>query len=171
MVWLSGMSGGLRTERSLVRFPVRAHACVVGQVLSRGQTKGNHTLMFFSLFLPLPLSKNKERKSYKKTGSGRWRTVVSCVSCMNYTRCEHWESTIFHPSFTEPLSLQLFLFLSFCCLPGNYSPRGPASGSARENCQCRDILHDSFKCLNGKGEQKVASLFSVEQHFNHSVQA
>ena len=32
LVWLSGLSAGLRTKGSLVRFPLRAHAWVVGQV-------------------------------------------------------------------------------------------------------------------------------------------
>ena len=48
-------------QRSLVRFPVRAHAWVVGQVPSRECVKGNHTLMFLSLSfssLPSSLSKN-----------------------------------------------------------------------------------------------------------------
>ena len=34
LVWLGGLSAGLRTKRSLVRFPVRAHAWVAGQVPS-----------------------------------------------------------------------------------------------------------------------------------------
>ena len=61
LVWLSGLSAGLRTTVSLVRFPVRAHAWVVGQVPSRGRVRGNHTLMFlFPLPPSLPLlSKNK----------------------------------------------------------------------------------------------------------------
>ena len=61
LVWLSGLSTGLWTKRSLVRFPVRAHAWVAGQVLSRGCSRGKHTLMFLSpLFPSLPLSlKNK----------------------------------------------------------------------------------------------------------------
>ena len=42
--WLSGLSSGLWTKGSLVQFPVRAHAWVVGQVLSRGLVRGNHTL-------------------------------------------------------------------------------------------------------------------------------
>ena len=56
LVWLSGMSAGLRTKGSLVQFPVRAHAWVAGQVL-RGHGRDNHTLMLlslsFSLLLPL----------------------------------------------------------------------------------------------------------------------
>ena len=36
LVWLSGLSASLRTKGSLVRFPVRAHAWVVGQVPSEG---------------------------------------------------------------------------------------------------------------------------------------
>ena len=61
LVWLSGKSAGLRNGRSLVRFPVRAHAWVAGQVLSGGHVRGNHTLMFLSLSFSFPslLSKNK----------------------------------------------------------------------------------------------------------------
>ena len=47
---------GLGTKRSLVRFPVRAHAWVAGQVPSREHVRGNHTLIFFSLSFSLPLS-------------------------------------------------------------------------------------------------------------------
>ena len=60
-VWLSGLSAGLQIKGSWVRFPVRAHAWVVGRVPSRGHSRGNHTLMFLSLSfsLPSPFSKNK----------------------------------------------------------------------------------------------------------------
>ena len=55
LVWFSGLSAGLRTKGSPVRFPVRTHAWVVGQVPSRGCARGNHTLTFLSLFLlPFP---------------------------------------------------------------------------------------------------------------------
>ena len=61
LVWLSGLSAGLRTKRSLLRFPVRAHAWVVSWVPSRGHLRDNHRLMFLSLSFSLPsfLSKNK----------------------------------------------------------------------------------------------------------------
>ena len=61
LVWLSRVSASLRTKVSPVQFPVRAHAWIVGQVPSSGYTRGNHTLMFLSLSLPLPspLPKNK----------------------------------------------------------------------------------------------------------------
>ena len=36
----------------LVPFPVRAHARVAGKAPGRSCTKGNHTLVFLSLFLP-----------------------------------------------------------------------------------------------------------------------
>ena len=36
LVCISGLSSGLRTKGSPFRFPVRAHAWVVGQVPSRG---------------------------------------------------------------------------------------------------------------------------------------
>ena len=55
---------GPQTERLLVRFPVRAHAWVAGQVSGWGRERGNHTVMLLShidvslfVFLPfLPLS-------------------------------------------------------------------------------------------------------------------
>ena len=56
LMWLSGLSAGLPTKGSLVQFPVRAHALVVGQVPSRGGSRGNHTLMSPSLSTSFPLS-------------------------------------------------------------------------------------------------------------------
>ena len=57
LVWLSVFSTSLRTKGSLVQFPIRAHAWIVGPVPCRGCMRGNHTLMFLSL--SPPLSKNK----------------------------------------------------------------------------------------------------------------
>ena len=55
LVWLSGLSIGLRTKGLWVRFPVKARAWITAQVTSRGRMRGNHTLMFLSLFLfPFP---------------------------------------------------------------------------------------------------------------------
>ena len=54
LVWLSGLSAGLRTERSRVQFPVRAHAWVVGQVPSQSMY-----LLHINIFLPLPLKIRK----------------------------------------------------------------------------------------------------------------
>ena len=68
LVWLSGLHVSLRTKGSLVRFPVRAHAWIVGQFpCLPGGARGNHTLMFLSLSFSLPslLSKNKYTKSLK----------------------------------------------------------------------------------------------------------
>ena len=56
LVGLSGWSAGLRTKALLVRFPVRAHAWVVGQVPRRSLVRGNHTWMFLSLSFFLPSS-------------------------------------------------------------------------------------------------------------------
>ena len=56
LVWLSGLSAGLQTKGSLVRFPVRAHAWIVGQAPSRGLVRGNHKSVFLSLSPSLPLS-------------------------------------------------------------------------------------------------------------------
>ena len=49
LVWLGGLSAGLRTKG----LPVRAHAWVAGQVPSRGCATGNHTSMFLSLSFSL----------------------------------------------------------------------------------------------------------------------
>ena len=56
LVWLSGLSAGLQTKASPVRFPVRAHAWVVGQVPSYGHVRGNYTVMFLFLSSSFPLS-------------------------------------------------------------------------------------------------------------------
>ena len=64
LMWLNGLSPGLRTKGLLFRFPVRAHAWVAGQVPSRGRVKGNHTLMFL---LPFPSLKIKLKKKLPKT--------------------------------------------------------------------------------------------------------
>ena len=55
-MWLSGWSAGLWTKGSLVRFPVRAHAWVVGRVPSRGHSRGNHTDVSLPLSPTLPCS-------------------------------------------------------------------------------------------------------------------
>ena len=61
LVYLSGLSTGLRTKGLLVRFPVRAHAWVADQVPGGGGVRSNHTLMFLSLSFsfPSPLKINK----------------------------------------------------------------------------------------------------------------
>ena len=56
LVWLSGLSGSLQTKGLLVRFPVRAHDWVAGQVPRGGRMRGNHTLMFLFLSPSLPHS-------------------------------------------------------------------------------------------------------------------
>ena len=72
LVWFSGLSAGLLTERLPFRIPGQgAHAWVAGQVPSGGCERGNHTLMFlshinvslpFSLISPLSKNKNKSLK-------------------------------------------------------------------------------------------------------------
>ena len=60
LVWLSGLSNGLQSKGLLLRSPVRAHAWVAGWIPSWGSMRGNHTLMFLSLFLsPFPSLKIK----------------------------------------------------------------------------------------------------------------
>ena len=76
LVWLSGLSAGLRTKGSPVQFPVRAHAWVAGQVPSRGNMRGNHTLMFLFLSFSLPLSLKIIHKILKKKKNGDSKTVA-----------------------------------------------------------------------------------------------
>ena len=59
LMWLSGLSAGLRTKGSLVQFPIRAHAWVADQAPNRGSWRGNHALMFLFLSPSIPHSKNK----------------------------------------------------------------------------------------------------------------
>ena len=61
LMWLSGMSIGLQTKRSLVRFLVGAHAWVADQVPRWGCSGGNW-LMFLSLSFSLPLLSLKINK-------------------------------------------------------------------------------------------------------------
>ena len=56
LLWLSGLSTGLWFKGSLVWFPVRAHAWVVGQVSSRGCVRGNWCFSYTSMFLCLSFS-------------------------------------------------------------------------------------------------------------------
>ena len=56
---LSGLSAGLQTKGLPVQFPVRAHAWVAGQVLSRGRARGTTDSMFLSLSPSLSLKTNK----------------------------------------------------------------------------------------------------------------
>ena len=51
LVWLSGLSAGLQTERSLVRFPAKAQTWVVDQVPGWGRVRGNQSISL-PLFLP-----------------------------------------------------------------------------------------------------------------------
>ena len=76
LVWFSGFSASLWTIGSLVRFPVRGHAWVAGQV-PRGHVRGNPTVMFLSLsfFLPSPLSKSKSIKSFFKTAGSLTNSI------------------------------------------------------------------------------------------------
>ena len=85
LVWLSGLSAGLRTKGSPVQFPVRAHAWVAGQVPSRGNMRGNHTLMFLFLSFSLPLSLKiinkilKKKRMGKKNGDSKTVQVIGNI--------------------------------------------------------------------------------------------
>ena len=53
LVWLCGLSAGLRTKGSLIQFPVRAHAWIAGQVPSGGpHDRQPHIDVSPPLFLP-----------------------------------------------------------------------------------------------------------------------
>ena len=54
LVQLSGLSAGLRTERLLVRFQVRAHVWVEGQVPGWGCARGNQSIHLSHISVSLP---------------------------------------------------------------------------------------------------------------------
>ena len=73
LVWLSGLSASMQTKGSPVLFPVRAHACVVGQAPVGGTQKAT-THWFFSpaspslsLSLKIKSLKKKKRISFSST--------------------------------------------------------------------------------------------------------
>ena len=55
-VWLGGLSTGWRTKRFLVRFPVRTHAWVAGQIPGWRYVRGNLFINVFLLLFLLPFS-------------------------------------------------------------------------------------------------------------------
>ena len=55
LVWLGRLITGLQTRRLQVRFPVRARAWVVGQVLSWGYARGNQLISLLHINVSLPL--------------------------------------------------------------------------------------------------------------------
>ena len=71
LVWLSGLKSGLQTRGSLVRFPVRADAWVVGQVPGGRCVRVNHTLIFLSL---------KKKKAYFKRSFCFFKMEADSVS-------------------------------------------------------------------------------------------
>ena len=79
LVWLSGLSGSLRTKGLPVQFLVRADAWVVGQVPSWGHVRGNQSYMDVSLplspSLPLFLKINLKILKKNKTVQLLWKTI------------------------------------------------------------------------------------------------
>ena len=55
LVWLSELSTGLQTKRSLIQFLVRAHAWVVGLVPSCECARGNWLMFLLHRDASLPL--------------------------------------------------------------------------------------------------------------------
>ena len=96
-MWLSGLSAGLRTKQWQVRFPVRAHAWVAGQVPSRGHARDNHTLMFLSLF-PFPSlgrEGGREKKKEKKRKKEGKKTLMSWAQNV-LILCKNSLGKVFH---------------------------------------------------------------------------
>ena len=69
LVWLSGLSTSLQAKGSLVRFPVRAHAWVAGQVPCGGVIRGRQ-----SVYL-----------SHMHPSLGTWPTTQACALTGNRT--------------------------------------------------------------------------------------
>ena len=64
LVWFSSWVLACKSKGHWFNSQSRAHAWVAGQVPSRGYARGNHTLMFLSLFLP-PFPSLKINKIFK----------------------------------------------------------------------------------------------------------
>ena len=80
LMWLSGLSTGLWTKRSLVWFLVRAHNWVAVQVPIWGHATGNQS-MFLSLSFSLPYSLKINKYNLQKNISGNTGLVVmNCIS-------------------------------------------------------------------------------------------
>ena len=97
-MWLSGLSARLQTERSQVRFPVRAHAWVVGQVPSWGCVRDSWSVYFspsLSPSLPLFLKINKVFFFNKKDSIWKYLKVkchCACNSFLNVAKCPSCDS-------------------------------------------------------------------------------
>ena len=76
LVWLSGLSAGLQTKRSLVWFPVRAHAWVAGQVPSWGSARTTDRCFSPSISPSLPLSLKINIYNLKKK---RRKCISGCL--------------------------------------------------------------------------------------------
>ena len=66
LVWLSGLSTGPQTERSLVQFPARAHACIAPKW---GCVRGNRSMNRLHVdvsFSPSLSKKGKKKEKEKK---------------------------------------------------------------------------------------------------------
>ena len=108
LVWLSGLSASRRTEGSLVQYPVRAHVQV--PIGGGGHVRGNHTLMFLSLSLSLPLwLKIIKWNIFKKYASG-FSLLVFCWGFLSpsLTLRGGWASWLGNRSQTD-------LMRSQCC--------------------------------------------------------
>ena len=68
LVWLSGLSAGLRIKGSPVQFPVWGACLGCSRVPSVGHARGNHILMF-PFLPPFPSLRKKKKKKKKCVGS------------------------------------------------------------------------------------------------------
>ena len=99
---------GLQTKGLLVRFPVRAHAWVTGQVPSRWRGRGDHTLMFLSLSfsLPSPLKINlKKKKSYSfalQLGTSSLTGLLAFGHSVPLSLLQEWVGALLGPGDASP---------------------------------------------------------------------
>ena len=145
LVWLSVLRAALWIKGSLVRFSVRAHAWVAGQVPSRGHSRGNLTLMFLSLFLfPSPLSENKLNLLKKHP-----------IYQLRIPHC------IFSPSFNMLPMFSIRCFFSTAFHPFPYIIRQEEKSVISLSLWCQeDILVQSSHCnIKAKRKKKALLLF------------
>ena len=138
-VLLSGLSAGLQTKGSPVRFPVRAHAWVAGQVPSEGVWEATTQWCFSASLHSLKLKKEQEKKTYKCPISPL--KVIGHQDMQNTTQQGHHPTPV-RTARTEHSESDLGKDVSKDAV-GQQQLSDPAGGSAG---RCKDFggLSDSF---------------------------
>ena len=132
LVWLGGLSAGLRTEKLAVLFPVRAQTWVAGKVPSEGPVRGNRLMYFthecfshsLSPFLPFSLNINKTKS---------WKKHYWWLGCMSSFE-KHWSR---RKGPTKSVPERLSPCSAFCCRASQPHFNWPPEGDVGTGLTCR----------------------------------